>query len=74
MIFIQFFTATSKKVGVFSDVTPCFFTVFSSTEFLVAVAARITVSCDVAPYILVDTFRRLTAAFSMMVNASNHLR
>jgi hypothetical protein len=47
------------KITVFSNVTLNIFIVFSSNEFLAAVAAKITVSWDVAPYILVDTFSRL---------------
>jgi len=48
------------KVIVFSDVTPKFFITFSNNEFLAGVAVKITTSWDVAPYILVDTFSRLT--------------
>ena len=59
MIIIEFLIAATMKVIVFSNVTPIFFIVFSSNEFLPAVAAKITASWGVAPYILVDTFSRL---------------
>jgi hypothetical protein len=59
MIFIEFLTAKTMNFIVFWNVRPNFFIVFSSNEFLAALAAKITASLDVAPYILVNTFSRL---------------
>jgi len=65
MIFIEFLTERTMKFIAFSTVTPNFFIVFSSNEFLAALAAKITASRNVAPYILVNTFSRLRGNYCL---------